>query len=98
MSSRIFGAEEAVRLDLIAGLATPEALDVAIEAEVAPYLACAPGAVAAAKRLARRLGPAIGQSEIEASIQDLIESWQGEEAQEGIVAFFDRRKPRWQPD
>ncbi|WP_074969791.1 crotonase/enoyl-CoA hydratase family protein [Paracoccus aminovorans] len=96
MSGRPFGADEAMRLDLIAAVAPPERLDAAIEAEVAPYLACAPGAVAAAKRLARRLGPPIGPAEIEASIAALVEAWEGDEAAEGIAAFFDRRKPRWQ--
>ncbi len=96
MSGRLFDAAEAQDLNLIARLAAPEALDAAIEAEVAPYLACAPGAVAAAKRLARSLGPAIGSAQIEASIQALVDVWEGPEAAEGIAAFFDRRKPRWQ--
>jgi methylglutaconyl-CoA hydratase len=96
MSARLFGADEAARLNLIAGIAAADALDAAIEAEVAPYLACAPGAVAAAKALARRLGPAIGPAEIEASIDALVAVWEGNEAAEGIGAFFDKRKPRWQ--
>ena len=96
MSARLFGADEAMRLNLIAGLADAEALDAAIEAEVAPYLNCAPGAVAAAKALARRLGPPIGPAEIEASIDALVAVWEGDEAPEGITAFFDKRKPRWQ--
>ncbi|KGJ04007.1 enoyl-CoA hydratase [Paracoccus halophilus] len=96
MSGRLFDAEEALRLNLIAAMAAPEALDAAVEAEILPYLDCAPGAVAAAKRLARRLGPAIGEAEIEASIEALVEVWEGDEAPEGIAAFFDRRKPRWQ--
>ena len=96
MSARLFAAEEAMRLDLIAGLSPADALDAAVEAEVAPYLSCAPGAVAAAKRLARRLGPPIGPAEIEASIDALVAVWEGHEAPEGISAFFDKRKPRWQ--
>jgi len=96
MSARLFGADEAVRLDLLAGLADPGTLDAAIEAEILPYLSCAPGAVAAAKRLARRLGPPIGPAEIEASIEALVDVWEGQEAPEGIAAFFDKRKPRWQ--
>lgn len=96
MSARLFGADEAARLNLIAGIAAADALDAAIEAEVAPYLACAPGAVAAAKALARRLGPAIGPAEIEVSIDALVAVWEGNEAAEGIGAFFDKRKPRWQ--
>lgn len=96
MSARLFGADEAAALNLIATTAEASALDAAIEAQVLPYLSCAPGAVAAAKRLARRLGPAIGPEQIEASIDALVEVWEGDEAPEGIAAFFDKRKPRWQ--
>ncbi|WP_374634629.1 crotonase/enoyl-CoA hydratase family protein [Paracoccus sp. (in: a-proteobacteria)] len=96
MSARLFGADEAMGLNLIASLAATDALDAAVEAEVAPYLHCAPGAVAAAKALARRLGPPIGEAEIEASIDALVAVWEGDEAPEGIAAFFDKRKPRWQ--
>jgi methylglutaconyl-CoA hydratase len=67
-----------------------------VEAEVAPYLSCAPGAVAAAKALIRRFGPPIGEAEIEASIAALAARWASDEAAEGIGAFFERRKPRWQ--
>ena len=56
-SARLFGAEEAVRLGLLARAVPEGELDAAVEAEVAPYLACAPGAVAEAKRLVRALGP-----------------------------------------
>ena len=60
------------------------------------YLLCAPGAVAEAKRLARALGPRIDASVIEHSIDRLIAMWEGDEAPEGIAAFFEKRKPRWQ--
>ena len=59
MSGRRFDAGEAVALGLLAR-AVPEAdLDSAVEAEVAPYLDCAPGAVARAKALLRGFGPRI---------------------------------------
>ena len=96
MSGRIFDAEEAVTLNLIARLADAEDLDACVEEEVAPYLLCAPGAVAEAKRLARALGPRIDSEVIEHSIDRLIAMWEGEEAPEGIAAFFEKRKPRWQ--
>ena len=95
MSARIFGAEEAMTLGLLARCVAPDDLDAAVEAEVAPYLACAPGAVAAAKALARRLGPPIDEAVIAETIQALVRCWEGEEAREGIAAFFEKRAPAW---
>lgn len=95
MSARIFEAGEAVALGLLAKAVAPEALDAAVAAEIAPYLACAPGAVARAKALAQHLGAGISQADIDHSIAELVACWEGAEAQEGIGAFFDRRKPGW---
>jgi methylglutaconyl-CoA hydratase len=66
-----------------------------VEAEVVPYLSCAPGAVAAAKALARRLGPRIDEGTIAITIDALTDRWNTEEAAEGIGAFFDKRKAGW---
>ncbi len=95
MSARLFAAEEAVRLDLLARAVPAEALDAAIEAEIAPYLSCAPGAVAQAKALLGRLGTVIDDSAIEMTIEALVARWQSEEAEEGLAAFFERRTPQW---
>jgi methylglutaconyl-CoA hydratase len=95
MSARLFDAAEAVTLGLAARAVAPEALDAAVEAEVTPYLACAPGAVAEAKALVRRLGPVIGAAEIEHSIAALVARWESPEAAEGIAAFFGKRRPTW---
>lgn len=95
MSARLFDAPEAVTLGLLARVVAPEALDAAIEAEVAPYLACAPGAVAAAKALALRLGAAPAPADVDHSIAQLVARWETPEAAEGIAAFFERRKPAW---
>lgn len=96
MSGRVFEAEEAAELNLASRVCDAEDLDAVVEEEVAPYLMAAPGAVAAAKRLVRRLGPVIDAAVIEATIDDLVAVWEGDEAPEGIAAFFDKRKPRWQ--
>ena len=95
MSSRIFGAAEAVDLGIIARVVAPEALAEAVEAEVVPYLACAPGAVAAAKQLARDLGPRIDAEVVDHTIHALATRWETAEAAEGIGAFFDKRKADW---
>ncbi len=95
MSARLFDAEEAVRLGLLAYATAPDDLDAAIEAEVKPYLACAPGAVAAAKALALTLGGGISDQAVTHSIDQLVARWEGDEASEGIEAFFARRKAAW---
>ncbi len=95
MSARLFGAEEAVELGLLARAVPAEDLAKTVEAEVVPYLSCAPGAVASAKQLVRDLGPQIDDTLIDHTIQALVDRWETDEAREGIEAFFDKRKPAW---
>lgn len=95
MSARLFDAAEAVELGLLARAVPADELDAAIEAEVLPYLSCAPGAVASAKALVRDLGPRIDDAVIDHTIRALVDRWETDEAHEGISAFFDKRKPSW---
>ena len=95
MSARLFDAAEASRLGLVSQVVGEDSLDSAVEAEVRPYLACAPGAVAAAKALALELGAAPDTAAIDASVEALVARWEGDEAAEGIAAFFDKRPPAW---
>lgn len=95
MSARLFDSAEAVSLGLLAKSVAADDLDRAVAAEVTPYLSCAPGAVADAKRLARRLGPKIDEAVIAESIAALVERWETPEAKAGIAAFLERRKPDW---
>jgi methylglutaconyl-CoA hydratase len=94
-SGRRFDAAEAVALGLVTRAVAPEALDAAVAAEVEPYFATAPAAVAAAKRLARSLGPRIDEGVIEATIARLADTWETEEAREGIAAFLEKRQAPW---
>ncbi|MCA1367352.1 crotonase/enoyl-CoA hydratase family protein [Bradyrhizobium sp. BRP14] len=95
MSARIFGAEEAKTAGLVSMVVNVASLDVAVEAEVASFLTAAPGAVGRAKRLARSLGTPITDAVIAATIEQLAETWETEEAREGVSAFFERREPSW---
>lgn len=95
MSARIFGAGEARDLGLIAVAVPPSDLATAAEAEASAYLATAPGAVAAAKSLLRRLGPAIDDSVIEETIARLADSWDSAEAHEGVSAFLQKSRHGW---
>ncbi len=95
MSARLFAADEAVALGLLARIVPGDDLAAAVEAEIIPYLDCAPGAVAAAKRLLLELGPAIDAAVIDHTVDALGARWESAEAGEGIAAFFERRKPVW---
>ncbi|SDE46472.1 crotonase/enoyl-CoA hydratase family protein [Ruegeria marina] len=95
MSGRIFDASEAVQLGLLARAVPAGDLASAVEAEVVPYLSCAPGAVASAKQLVRDLGPRVDDAVIDRTIRALVDRWETDEAREGIGAFFDKRKPAW---
>ena len=95
MSARLFGAAEAQALDLLARVVPAENLDAAVEAEVVPYLSCAPGAVAEAKALIRMLAGRDESRIQDATISALVARWESPEAAEGIAAFFAKRKPGW---
>lgn len=95
MSARVFDAAEAVRLGILSRAVPVVELDAAIEAEVTPYLSCAPGAVRDAKRLLNDLSGRVTPHQVDQAIEALADRWDSEEAQEGLNAFFDKRKPGW---
>ncbi len=95
MSARIFGADEAERLGLVGAVVAPDQLQSGIDTETRAYLAAAPAAVTAAKRLARKLTNRIDDTVIDDTIRHLADTWETPEAQEGISAFFEKRKPGW---
>lgn len=97
-SARLFDAGEAVRLGLATRAVSPEDLDAAVEAEVAPYLGAAPGAVAASKALLFRLAQPIDDATIAMTATALADQWETDEAAQGIAAFFERRSAPWVAD
>lgn len=92
MNGAVFGADTLPALGLVARVVPQERLDVSVAAEVAPYLAAVPEAVADAKRLARRLGPTIDDALIEETIECLAACWERPEAAARIASFLGRRK------
>lgn len=94
-SARFFDAAEAVDLGLLARVVPADGLAKAVEAEVVPYLSAAPGAVAAAKALTRKLGPRIDDAVIDQTIAALVERWESDETAQGIEAFFAKEKAPW---
>jgi methylglutaconyl-CoA hydratase len=87
-----FDAAEAHRIGLVHRLAEPDGLDQAVGAAVAEFLACGPAAIAAAKRLLREATGGLAADDLPQRIAALRAS---PEAQEGLTAFLERRRPAW---
>jgi len=94
-SGRVFDAREAVDLGLLARVVAPDALDAAIEAEIAPYFEAAPGAVAAGKKMVAALTAPIDDRQIALTVEALVARWESPESAEGIAAFLEKRTPIW---
>ncbi|GAA4223694.1 methylglutaconyl-CoA hydratase [Sagittula marina] len=95
MNGKVFNGAQAVDLGLLNGSVMGDDLDAAVQAEVSPYLACAPGAVKDAKRLLRSLSGEVSSTDVDMAIEALADRWETDEAQAGIAAFFDKRKAPW---
>ena len=90
-----FGPDLALRSGLAADVVPADAIDARVEREVAAILKTAPGAVAAAKALAKRLGGQDPRETIEATVNALADRWESDEAAAGIAAFFAREPAPW---
>lgn len=95
MSAKLFDCAMAKELGLVSQVVPADGLEAAVWAAVKPYLAVSPMAVQAAKSLARSLGAPINDAVIDDSIRRLADTWETDDAREGIAAFLEKRKPRW---
>jgi len=95
LTARRMGAAEAQRLGLLSDVVAADQLDDAVERELADLLQCAPGAVAATKKLIAYVhSHDLGTNMIYAA-DKLADAWETEEGREGIAAFFGKRLPAW---
>lgn len=88
-----FGAGEARSIGLISEIHERQELGASVERQIDLALACAPGAIADAKQLFRRVAAgAISQS---ATAEALAARWEADETRQGVEAFFLHRRPPW---
>jgi methylglutaconyl-CoA hydratase len=99
-TGQAFDAEHALRIGLISEIAADAQGLAAAQARIASeILACAPGAVADAKRLASDVyAQEIDHGLMEETAKRIAQARVGEEGQEGVRAFLERRKPQWAPN
>jgi len=90
-----FDGRRAAEIGLANIVAEPEGLDGTVEAVVSSLLSSGPEALAGAKELLRRV-PGMGFEEAKRFTAEMIARLRvSDEAQEGMAAFLEKRKPRW---
>lgn len=89
----IFSAAEAQAMGLISECVEEAGMAEAVARHVSRVLACAPGAVAAAKALFRELSASTADEDC--VVGALAARWRTDEARQGIAAFFAKEEPPW---
>ena len=95
LTAKRMNAAEARRLGLVSEVVGAEQLDAAVERELAELLQCAPGAVAATKKLVSYVDSHDLPTSMIYAADKLADAWETEEGHEGIAAFFAKRAPAW---
>ncbi|MBL8163358.1 MAG: enoyl-CoA hydratase/isomerase family protein [Anaerolineae bacterium] len=95
LTGRRFGGEEAQRCGLVHSVCLPSELDAQIQTLLNDMRQCSPNALAACKRLMFTVIDQDLDATVEFRANLLTELRQSEEGQEGMIAFVQKRAPRW---
>jgi methylglutaconyl-CoA hydratase len=98
LSGERFGAEKAREIGLVHEVAAEDDLDAAVQEKVSRLLAGGPEALAATKALLRELRDAEPGEATEIMARRIAELRTGEEGQEGLGAFLEKREPAWREE
>ena len=90
-----FDVQRAQAIGLVHEVASEGDLDAAVREKVEGLLAGGPGALAATKALLRELRDAAPGKATEIMARRIAELRTGEEGQEGLGAFLEKREPAW---
>jgi methylglutaconyl-CoA hydratase len=91
-----FTAAEAYRIGLVQEIVLPAELDATVNAILGELVQGAPAAQASAKEMLRAVaGAPIGPELIAQTAERIAALRVSEEGQEGMAAFFEKRKPAW---
>lgn len=95
LNGRSLDASEAVAFGLLDRAVAADALDAAVEEEVALVLECAPGAVRTIKRLVDYVSRHPFEDNFNYTVDRIADMWDDPEAVEGLTSFVEKRKPSW---
>lgn len=95
LTAETFSAEDAERFGLIDHVVAPEKLDETIEAICRDLERCGPGALASVKEIVPTVLAGTAEKSRRYSAEMLAKMRAGDEGQEGMAAFFEKRAARW---
>ena len=93
-----FDAARARAIGLVHEVVSREDLDTAVQEKVEGLLSGGPEALAATKALLREIRDAASGEVVEIAARRIAELRTGEEGQEGLGAFLEKRKPAWREE
>jgi isohexenylglutaconyl-CoA hydratase len=96
LTASTIDAQHALAIGLVHQVcADAEGLDEALAATLSRLDACAPGAIAAAKKLISLTGTVPVEEHLDLAARAFVAAVRSDEGREGAAAFRDKRKPRW---
>jgi methylglutaconyl-CoA hydratase len=95
LNSRVFDANEAKQFGLVHEVVAEDQLDAAVEHQAKLFLRCAPGAIAATKKLVAHVNTHGESENFDYTVALVAKMWASEEAAEGITSFLEKREPAW---
>jgi methylglutaconyl-CoA hydratase len=94
-TGKMMSADEAAAMGLVTAAVDPAELDAAVEGEIRGILRCAPGAVAATKKMIDYVLNHDAATNRVYTADRLADAWETEEGIEGIHSFIEKRPPAW---
>lgn len=95
LTGRRVPAREALAMGLVNEVVPRAELDAAVDRWLAEILACAPLSVRAVKQVVRRTAQLAAEEAQAMRLPALVEALGSKDAQEGVRAFVEKRKPVW---
>jgi len=96
LSGRLFGADEALRLGLVSEVVAAAELRARAAALAESLMANSPESLRATKRLLRAQRASVLDEALELAMEANAASRETADFREGVAAFVEKRKPKWQ--
>ena len=95
LSGEIFNAEKANKIGLVNEVVKPSDLEKSVDSYISFFKKTSRQAVSSSKALIQTLRPKVSDKLIDETAKRLADTWESNDAQEGIKGFLDKSKVIW---